>query len=107
MADLHSLFNQDCIVFVVGLGKGDGNGVDYSFSRCGLFPSPLGRSCKAGHVSKIRAKFKFLGKFMAKALMDSRMVSGLFGVLGPSEGSRARELDFERMVFLNFSWTFP
>ena len=41
----------------------------------GLFPLPLGKSSKLPHVSKVKSKFKFLGKFMAKAVMDSRMVS--------------------------------
>ncbi|CAL1542098.1 unnamed protein product [Lymnaea stagnalis] len=48
--------------------------LDYTLSACGLFPSPLHRSSKAAHVNKVKAKFKFLGKFMAKALMDSRMI---------------------------------
>ncbi|GAB6020162.1 Ubiquitin-protein ligase [Chamberlinius hualienensis] len=55
-------------------GSDDGKGTSYVHSACGLFPSPLGRSCKAGHVTKIRNKFKILGKFMAKALMDSRLL---------------------------------
>ena len=48
--------------------------VDYKFAPCGLFPVPLGRHTKAATVNKVKAKFKLLGKFMAKALMDSRMV---------------------------------
>lgn len=47
----------------------------YVFSATGLFPSPLARNAKMSHVNKIKSKFRFLGKFMAKALMDSRMVS--------------------------------
>lgn len=41
----------------------------------GLFPSPLGHTSKLSQVTRIKNKFKFLGKFMAKAIMDSRMVS--------------------------------
>ncbi|CAH1643332.1 unnamed protein product [Spodoptera littoralis] len=41
---------------------------------CGLFPQAVGRNARASHVSRIKAKFRFLGKFMAKAVMDSRMV---------------------------------
>lgn len=52
--------------------------VEYRFSPCGLFPTPLGRHTKAATVNKVKAKFKFLGKFMAKALMDSRMVRPAF-----------------------------
>ena len=48
---------------------------EYVDSRNGLYPAPLGRNAKASVVTKVRQKFKFLGKFMAKALMDSRMVN--------------------------------
>lgn len=41
----------------------------------GLFPLPLGKSSKLPQMTKAKSKFKFLGKFMAKAVMDSRMVS--------------------------------
>lgn len=47
---------------------------EYVNSSSGLFPAPLGRNAKVSYVAKIRSKFKFLGKFMAKALMDSRML---------------------------------
>lgn len=50
----------------------------YVDSRNGLYPAPLGRNAKASTVTKVRQKLKFLGKFMAKALMDSRMVSPSF-----------------------------
>lgn len=43
-------------------------------SSLGLYPLPLPRNCKASTVSRVRAKFKFLGKLMAKALMDSRLL---------------------------------
>lgn len=49
--------------------------VAYVNTAHGLFPLPLGKSSKLPHVSKVKSKFKFLGKFMAKAVMDSRMVS--------------------------------
>ncbi|XP_013418116.1 E3 ubiquitin-protein ligase TRIP12 isoform X2 [Lingula anatina] len=56
----------------------DSSGCDeetlYMHSPCGLFVAPLPRSAKASLVTKVKNKFKFLGKFMAKALMDSRMV---------------------------------
>lgn len=41
----------------------------------GLFPSPISKSSKLACTTKARSKFKFLGKFMAKAVMDKRMVS--------------------------------
>lgn len=50
----------------------------YVTSVNGLFPSPLGKSAKLSQISRIKTKFRFLGKFMAKAVMDSRMVSFFF-----------------------------
>lgn len=47
----------------------------YVFSSNGLFPAPIGKSTKPTAVNKLKQRFKLLGKFMAKALMDSRMVS--------------------------------
>lgn len=46
----------------------------YMYSPNGLFPMPLARNTKLGNVSRIRNRYKLLGKFMAKALMDSRMI---------------------------------
>merc|ERR1712071_604423 len=47
---------------------------DYVHNKSGLFPLPCSRSVKAGPLAKIRSKFRFLGKFIAKAIMDSRML---------------------------------
>lgn len=43
----------------------------------GLFPLSLSKTAKTSQISRLKFKFKFLGKFMAKAVMDSRMVSDL------------------------------
>ena len=59
----------------VVLCVGEEGGVLYMFSPCGLFPAPLGRHVKSATLTKIKSKFKLLGKLMAKAVMDSRMVS--------------------------------
>jgi len=48
--------------------------ISYVNAVHGLFPLPLGKSSKLPQMTKAKAKFKFLGKFMAKAVMDSRMV---------------------------------
>jgi E3 ubiquitin-protein ligase TRIP12 len=48
---------------------------EYVDTHHGLYPAPLGRNAKSNIITKVRQKFKFLGKFMAKALMDSRMVN--------------------------------
>lgn len=53
---------------------GEDEEILYCYSPCGLFPAPLPRNAKAAAINKVKAKFKFLGKFMAKALMDSRML---------------------------------
>lgn len=52
---------------------GDSTGI-YINNPSGLFTLPLGRYTKVSQLSKVKAKFRFLGKFMAKAVMDSRMV---------------------------------
>ena len=52
-------------------------GVKYVHTPMGLFPAPLARNAKSQVVNRIKSKFKFIGKFMAKALMDSRMVSSV------------------------------
>eukprot|EP00794_Sanderia_malayensis_P011042 gene11042-12207_t len=46
----------------------------YVHSTTGLFPVPLPKNVKASQFSKIKSRFRFLGKFVAKAMMDSRMI---------------------------------
>lgn len=52
--------------------------VQYVNSSHGLFPISLSKTAKTSQISRLKFKFKFLGKFMAKAVMDSRMVSTLY-----------------------------
>ncbi|XP_020285612.1 E3 ubiquitin-protein ligase TRIP12 isoform X2 [Pseudomyrmex gracilis] len=40
----------------------------------GLFSAPIPWNTKVSHLAKLKTKFKFLGKFMAKAIYDSRML---------------------------------
>ncbi|KZC11246.1 putative E3 ubiquitin-protein ligase TRIP12 [Dufourea novaeangliae] len=40
----------------------------------GLFSMPVSWNTKVSHLAKLKTKFKFLGKFMAKAIYDSRML---------------------------------
>lgn len=54
--------------------EGKETGEEYFHANCGLFPLPLARNAKAAVVTKLKNKFKLLGKFMAKAMMDSRML---------------------------------
>lgn len=53
-------------------GSGSAQYVNAPF---GLFPLSLSKTAKTSQISRLKFKFKFLGKFMAKAVMDSRMVS--------------------------------
>ncbi|XP_067014060.2 E3 ubiquitin-protein ligase TRIP12 isoform X3 [Anabrus simplex] len=57
------------------------NSTSYVHSPVGLFPLPLGRTTKSNQVAKVKSKFRFLGKFMAKAVMDSRMLDLPFSVV--------------------------
>jgi E3 ubiquitin-protein ligase TRIP12 len=49
--------------------------IQYVNAPHGLFPTPLSKTAKTSQISRLKFKFKFLGKFMAKAVMDSRMVN--------------------------------
>ncbi|XP_044752969.1 E3 ubiquitin-protein ligase TRIP12 isoform X2 [Coccinella septempunctata] len=53
---------------------------EYVHNQDGLFPAPIAKSAKVGHVTKLRTKFRFMGKFMAKAVMDSRMLDLPFSI---------------------------
>ena len=48
------------------------------FSSRGLFAVPFGRTTKPAHIAKIKMKFRFLGKLLAKAIMDFRLVMPRF-----------------------------
>uniref|UniRef100_A0A8D3E921 E3 ubiquitin-protein ligase n=1 Tax=Scophthalmus maximus TaxID=52904 RepID=A0A8D3E921_SCOMX len=54
--------------------KGSQEATKYMFSSRGLFAVPFGRTTKPAHVAKIKMKFRFLGKLMAKAIMDFRLL---------------------------------
>ncbi len=48
--------------------------VEYVHSDTGLYPLPLPRNLKSSLKTKLKNKFQFLGKFMAKAVLDNRMI---------------------------------
>ncbi|KAM4771356.1 E3 ubiquitin-protein ligase TRIP12 [Rhinophrynus dorsalis] len=54
--------------------KGSQEGTKYIHSMQGLFALPFGRTAKPAHIAKVKMKFRFLGKLMAKAIMDFRLV---------------------------------
>lgn len=61
---------------------GSQEGTKYIQNLQGLFALPFGRTAKPAHIAKVKMKFRFLGKLMAKAIMDFRLVSlGLFACL--------------------------
>jgi E3 ubiquitin-protein ligase TRIP12 len=74
--------------------------VQYIYSPTGLFPAPIGRNAKAGLVSKSRQRFKLLGKFVAKALMDSRMVCRLTQFSSFSNRIKMFDFLFYRLIYL-------
>lgn len=51
-----------------------GSSGDYVNSPFGLFPRPYGKSTPALRLKELRQTFRFLGQFMAKALMDFRIL---------------------------------
>ncbi|EDS38382.1 thyroid hormone receptor interactor 12 [Culex quinquefasciatus] len=55
-------------------GSAGAGAVSYVNAPHGLFPIPLSKTAKTSQISRLKYKFKFLGKFMAKAVMDSRML---------------------------------
>lgn len=57
-----------------GSASSGNENVRYVNAPNGLFPMPLSKTAKTSQISRLKFKFKFLGKFMAKAVMDSRMV---------------------------------
>ncbi|KAJ8368139.1 hypothetical protein SKAU_G00081670 [Synaphobranchus kaupii] len=52
--------------------KGSQEGTRYMFSSRGLFAVPFGSTNEPAHIAKVKMKFCFLGKLMAKAIMDLR-----------------------------------
>ncbi|XP_062901525.1 E3 ubiquitin-protein ligase TRIP12 isoform X3 [Mobula hypostoma] len=54
--------------------KGNQEGTKYIHNPRGLFPVPFGRNTKPAYVAKVKMKLRFLGKFLAKAIMDFRLL---------------------------------
>ncbi len=46
----------------------------YVHSATGLYPVPLARNAKSSQRNRLKSKFTFIGKFLAKAVLDNRMV---------------------------------
>ena len=56
------------------LSHADDDETLYVHSPCGLFPVPIAKHVKPSALFRIKSKFQFVGKFLAKALVDCRMV---------------------------------
>lgn len=72
-ADL-DLWRGETVTVQEDTGDASSKAVKYISSSNGLYPLPISRNMKSAHVTKLKTRFKFLGKLMAKAVMDSRMV---------------------------------
>jgi E3 ubiquitin-protein ligase TRIP12 len=58
----------------ISTAKGYNQNSLFFYSPSGLYPAPLAKSTKTQLVTKIRNKFKVFGKFVAKAIMDFRVL---------------------------------
>lgn len=63
------------LFFLHPFSTGSQEGTKYIHNLQGLFALPFGRTAKPAHIAKVKMKFRFLGKLMAKAIMDFRLVS--------------------------------
>lgn len=63
-----------CLLILSHITFTDGATKTYVDSKTGLYPKPLARNAKPALVNKVKGKFKFIGKLLAKALMDSRIL---------------------------------
>ena len=80
---------------------------NYVHNKSGLFPLPCSRSVKAGPLAKIRSKFRFLGKFIAKAIMDSRMVTLPFPILYIWSETNSCRISYRKLMVKNEPTWFP
>jgi len=69
----HNLFKAKTLY--ISAGEDD---TLYIHSASGLFPLPIAKHVKPSILFWIKSKFQFVGKFLAKALVDSRMVCSFY-----------------------------
>ncbi|CAO1401704.1 unnamed protein product [Diamesa hyperborea] len=65
---------------ITNTSSNNANNIQFVNAPCGLFPLSLSKTAKTSQISRLKFKFKFLGKFMAKAVMDSRMLDLPFSI---------------------------
>ncbi|KAF3427646.1 hypothetical protein E2986_08391 [Frieseomelitta varia] len=74
--EFYALVSQELQRADLDLWHGSSNPTETGYVNVsqGLFPMPIPWNTKVSHLAKLKTKFKFLGKFMAKAIYDSRML---------------------------------
>ncbi|XP_012145194.2 E3 ubiquitin-protein ligase ctrip isoform X3 [Megachile rotundata] len=74
--EFYALVSQELQRADLDLWHGSSNSTETGYVNAphGLFSMPIPWSTKVSHLAKLKTKFKFLGKFMAKAIYDSRML---------------------------------
>nr|XP_018917455.1 PREDICTED: E3 ubiquitin-protein ligase TRIP12 isoform X1 [Bemisia tabaci]XP_018917456.1 PREDICTED: E3 ubiquitin-protein ligase TRIP12 isoform X1 [Bemisia tabaci] len=78
--EFYALVSRELQKSDLELWHNSSNSQPHVFSPTGLFPAPIPRSNKSTHLVNLKAKFRFIAKFMAKALMDSRMLDIPFSI---------------------------
>jgi E3 ubiquitin-protein ligase TRIP12 len=70
------VFSSSDVVMEESGGSSSGSDpcIEYVHSSAGLYPVPLARNAKSSHRNKVKAKFQFIGRFIAKAVLDNRMI---------------------------------
>ncbi|XP_055334897.1 E3 ubiquitin-protein ligase TRIP12-like [Paramacrobiotus metropolitanus] len=74
--EYYSMVSKEFQRTELGLWHGASNHMStgpYVYAPCGLFPKPIGQCTLKAQMTEIEGKFRLLGKFMAKAVMDFRM----------------------------------
>lgn len=82
--EFYALISQEFQRADLGMWRGErllppgrtdfGDEVSYVYSPSGLYPAPVSRNAKTASMTKLCSKFQFLGKFLARAIMDFRIL---------------------------------
>nr|XP_022913625.1 E3 ubiquitin-protein ligase TRIP12 isoform X2 [Onthophagus taurus] len=79
--EFYALVSKELQRVDLELWHAPGASEEYVYNNTGLFPAPVQKGAKVAHLTKVRSKFRFVGKFMAKAVMDSRMLDLPFSLI--------------------------
>ncbi|XP_063973938.1 E3 ubiquitin-protein ligase TRIP12 isoform X1 [Diachasmimorpha longicaudata] len=72
--EFYALVSREFQRAELDMWHGSANETSYIHSTQGLFTKPTPWNTKVPALAKLKTRFKFLGKFMAKAIYDSRML---------------------------------